>query len=193
MKPETLKKNAEKATQTSPWSVQRQGERYVVLDADGFWVADVGEAPDDARHIATSHPQAVINLVEENERLCAQIKSARAAARVYATRVNELGAAADDNDPAVMATAGPIGAAQADLWTALGIYECDYRYEHDTVNDRPAGKQCSQDATHVITWQDGRFSFGCADHLEIERAATVKPVSIAPLSALRTVFKGATR
>jgi hypothetical protein len=47
----------------------------------------------------------------------------RAAARAYAHHVNQLGLAADDNDPKVMATAGPIGAAQADLWIALGIYE----------------------------------------------------------------------
>jgi hypothetical protein len=50
---------------------------------------------------------------------------ARPAAHVYAERVNALGLAADDNDPLVMATAAPIGAAQADLFVALGLITRD--------------------------------------------------------------------
>lgn len=51
------------------------------------------------------------------------IDSARSAARAYAARVNDLGAAADDSNPKVMETAGPIGITQAELWMALGIYD----------------------------------------------------------------------
>jgi hypothetical protein len=50
-----------------------------------------------------------------------QLASARAAALILTDRINDLGSAVDDNDPRVMATAGPIGAAEADLWVALGI------------------------------------------------------------------------
>lgn len=49
------------------------------------------------------------------------LDTARAAARKYTALVCDLGAFADDSDPRVMATAGPIGAAQADLWIALGL------------------------------------------------------------------------
>lgn len=48
---------------------------------------------------------------------------ARAAARTLAARIDDLGMAVDDNDPAVMATAGPIGEAEAALFDALGILE----------------------------------------------------------------------
>lgn len=51
----------------------------------------------------------------------AQRDRARAAAQVYVERVDALGLAADDADPLVMATAEPIGAAQADLYAALGL------------------------------------------------------------------------
>lgn len=53
------------------------------------------------------------------------LSGARAAAHVYAERVDALGLAADDNDPKVMATAGPIGEAQADLFAALGLLDRD--------------------------------------------------------------------
>lgn len=67
MKPKTMKMRAEKAPQPSPWSVDKQGDRYAVLDANGFWVCDVGRDRADAVHIATSHPQAVIDLVGQLE------------------------------------------------------------------------------------------------------------------------------
>lgn len=51
------------------------------------------------------------------------LSRARAAAQVYVERVEALGLAADDSDPRVMATAGPIGEAQADLYAALGLLE----------------------------------------------------------------------
>jgi hypothetical protein len=71
VKPETMKMRAEKAPQPSPWSVDKQGDRYAVLDANGFWVCDVGRDRADAVHIATSHPQAVIDLVTQLEAMTA--------------------------------------------------------------------------------------------------------------------------
>lgn len=50
------------------------------------------------------------------------LSRARAAAQVYAERVDALGLAADDNDPLVMASAGPVGEAQADLYAVLGLF-----------------------------------------------------------------------
>ena len=49
---------------------------------------------------------------------------ARDAARRFVALVDDLGAFADDGDPRVMALAAPIGEAQADLWSALGL-DCD--------------------------------------------------------------------
>lgn len=60
--------------------------------------------------------------------------------------------------------------------------QCDYREQHDPVTDRPMGKRCTHEATHKIVWEDGRYSFGCEDHLEIEPTATVKPRAIVPLA-----------
>jgi hypothetical protein len=59
---------------------------------------------------------------------------------------------------------------------------CDYRDAHDPVTDQPMGKRCESDATHMIKWEDGRYSYGCGQHLEIEDSATVKPVSILSLT-----------
>lgn len=53
--------------------------------------------------------------------------------------------------------------------------QCDFRFEHNPVTDMPAGARCEGDATHRIEWEDGRFSFGCGDHLEIDPQASVKP------------------
>lgn len=47
--------------------------------------------------------------------------AARAAAKAYVALVDELGAVVDDRDARVMALAGPIGEAQANLWIALGL------------------------------------------------------------------------
>ncbi len=65
------------------------------------------------------------NLVAENRELRAALVRARGAAQVYAERVDALGLAADDNDPKVMVTAGPIGEAQADLYATLGLLQRD--------------------------------------------------------------------
>lgn len=49
------------------------------------------------------------------------LERARTAAKAYAARVDELGLAADDGNPEVMATAEPIADAQFELWDALGM------------------------------------------------------------------------
>ena len=46
---------------------------------------------------------------------------AREAARRFVAHVDDLGAFSNDDDPRVLATAGPLGEAQADLWAALGL------------------------------------------------------------------------
>lgn len=58
---------------------------------------------------------------------------------------------------------------------------CDYRSEHDLVTDTPTGDRCTAQATHVITWSDGRYSRACDAHLEIDASATVMPASIATI------------
>lgn len=59
--------------------------------------------------------------------------------------------------------------------------QCDHHDSHDIATDRPTGKRCDALATHRIEWADGRYSFGCDDHLEIDDAATVKPTAIVEL------------
>lgn len=59
--------------------------------------------------------------------------------------------------------------------------ECDFHDAHDQRTDRPMGNRCGAPATHRIEWADGRYSLGCADHLKIDDAATVKPIRIVPL------------
>lgn len=66
---------------------------------------------------------------------------------------------------------------------------CDFRYDHDPVTDRPRGVCCGKTATHVILWEDGRYSRACADHLEIDDAATVKPAAIVELPAVIVVVR----
>lgn len=56
-----------------------------------------------------------------------ELEHLRAAARRFVALVDDLGAFVNDNDPRVMAIAGPLGAAQADLWAALGL---DLDQEH---------------------------------------------------------------
>lgn len=58
---------------------------------------------------------------------------------------------------------------------------CDFRHEHDRATDRPMGIRCGAKATHRIEWDDGRYSFGCDDHLKIDEDATVKPTKVVPL------------
>jgi hypothetical protein len=118
-----LRRIAEAAPQPGPWIVDKQGDRYAVLDDNGFWVCDVGPDRADAAFIAAFNPKTAVMLLDKIEKLEKQVEAARDAAQIYAARVNDLGAAVDDNDPAVMVTAQPIGAAQADLYMALGIYE----------------------------------------------------------------------
>lgn len=60
-------------------------------------------------------------LKQEVRELEQQREAARAAARAMGAQVENLAAFADDSDPRVMATAAPLGAAQADLWLALGL------------------------------------------------------------------------
>lgn len=49
------------------------------------------------------------------------LERARIAAKSYTALVDDLGALADDSDSRMMALAGPIGEAQANLWIALGL------------------------------------------------------------------------
>lgn len=58
---------------------------------------------------------------------------------------------------------------------------CDFHWEHDAVTDTPKGERCGLPASHRIEWEDGRHSFACAGHLEIDATATVKPIKIEPL------------
>ncbi len=60
---------------------------------------------------------------------------------------------------------------------------CDFHDAHDVATDTPTGNRCGAPATHRIEWSDCRYSFGCADHLEIDASATVKPARIVPLAA----------
>jgi hypothetical protein len=58
------------ATQPGPWTVIRQdpdggAPSWIVLDADGMWVADCGAAPDDAAFIATASPDVVVSLLDQ--------------------------------------------------------------------------------------------------------------------------------
>lgn len=62
-----------------------------------------------------------------------------------------------------------------------GVPRCDYRCEHDPVLDRPTGARCQNLATHMIAWDDGRYSLGCGDHLTIDADASVKPRAIVAL------------
>jgi hypothetical protein len=62
-------------------------------------------------------------------------------------------------------------------------WQCDFRFAHDPVTDRPMGARCANAATHQIEWEDGRrWSLACSDHLDIEPEATVKPSAIVPLT-----------
>lgn len=106
-----------------------------------------------------------IRLIDEIEQLRAQLARAQAAAHVYAERVEALGLAADDNDPAVMATAEPLGEAQADLWAELGLLERD-----------ASGKVVSKAPTESIAWlraeRDNARMLAFVRGEEIERLKT---------------------
>lgn len=60
-------------------------------------------------------------------------------------------------------------------YRGLPVPQCDYRDAHDPVTDRPIGNRCPSHATHRIEWEDGRYSYGCDAHLEIDPSASVKP------------------
>lgn len=62
--------------------------------------------------------------------------------------------------------------------------QCDFRHEHDMVEDRPMGARCEKTATHFIDWGDGRGSLACGDHLEIDPSASVKPRKISRIGEL---------
>lgn len=57
----------------------------------------------------------------------AALVAAVAAAQRFVAHVDDLASFADDDDPRVMATAGPLGEAQAELWEALGLSVEDER------------------------------------------------------------------
>jgi len=61
---EQLRALAEKATQPSPWEAVPDGDngRFLVLDADGTWVADCGIDPIQSAFIAAFHPERVLAL-----------------------------------------------------------------------------------------------------------------------------------
>lgn len=61
----TIRRHATRAPQPGPWRLDRQGDSWVVLDANGFWVCDVGRDELDARHIAACDPQSVIKLLDD--------------------------------------------------------------------------------------------------------------------------------
>lgn len=63
----------------------------------------------------------LLNALTEIQELRAMVAEARDAARVLSARISDLGSFVDDSDPRVMATAGPVGAAEADLYVALGL------------------------------------------------------------------------
>lgn len=57
------------AATEGPWTLlTRATDDLAVLDANGMWVAEIGEAPDDAAFIATART-AVPALLDEVERL----------------------------------------------------------------------------------------------------------------------------
>lgn len=63
----------ERATQPGPWT-RRTSARYptgefMVVDANGMWVCDVGAAPHDAAFIAAANPAAVAALLDRVEEL----------------------------------------------------------------------------------------------------------------------------
>jgi len=66
------------ATQPGPWVwAQDDHGRCIVIDANGLWVADVGEAPEDARFIAEART-LVPKLIEEVRRLqCRMLETER--------------------------------------------------------------------------------------------------------------------
>jgi hypothetical protein len=90
----------------------------------GTWLKRIGDIPlDEVAMAVCEDPGIVPTLVGALRHARKQIDDARKASLALCESINELGNAADDNDPAVMATAGPIGAAEAQLFIALDIYE----------------------------------------------------------------------
>lgn len=77
-----------------------------------------------APEVAISRLAAALDDGEELDDLKEQLDRAREAAKVLATRIDDLGAFVDDTDPRIMATAGPLGEAERDLFEALGL-DCD--------------------------------------------------------------------
>jgi len=41
---------------------------------------------------------------------------------------------------------------------------CDFHFDHDPKTEAPLGPKCQSEATLIVVWKDGRFSYGCADH-----------------------------
>lgn len=74
-----------------------------------------------APEVALDRLAAALHTGDEADELREQLDKARTAARALSDRICDLGAFLDDTDPRIMATAGPLGAAQADLYIALGL------------------------------------------------------------------------
>lgn len=68
-----LRDIANAATQPSPWEVVEDDHgRCVVLDVDQMWVADCGQAPEDAKFIAAASPTNVLKLLDLIDELAAE-------------------------------------------------------------------------------------------------------------------------
>lgn len=87
----------------------------------------------------------------------AGLAAARIAAQRFVAHVDNLGAFADDSDPRVMATAGPLGEAQAELWVALGLSVEDERARLQ-ADERPVWTvlQLPIDTALATTKKDGQ-------------------------------------
>lgn len=60
-----LRALADAAAQPGPWTTMTNvGGETTVFDANGFWVADCGEAPKDAAFIAACSPDVILALLD---------------------------------------------------------------------------------------------------------------------------------
>lgn len=65
-----LRSIATSATQPGPWTYYKNDDGdWIVLDADGMWVANCGRVESEARYVAAMSPGVVVGLLEEIERL----------------------------------------------------------------------------------------------------------------------------
>ncbi|MGE0206143.1 MAG: hypothetical protein AB7E70_19530 [Hyphomicrobiaceae bacterium] len=59
-----LRRITDATSQPSPWRVDKQQDRYVVLDRDSMWICDVGRDPLQAKFIAAASPDVVLALLD---------------------------------------------------------------------------------------------------------------------------------